>query len=87
VRRHVVGPFGVVLEQRVAVRDQPRQEPLEVAAHGRVGVFRDEQRGAGVVHEDVRQAGADPDAATISWTRPVMSVNPGRGSGSPAPVA
>ena len=53
VRRHVVGPFVGVLEQAVAIGDEARHEGLEIAAHGRVGVLAQDQRGARVVTEDV----------------------------------
>ncbi len=43
VRRHVVGAFGAVLEQRIAVGHQARKEPLQIAHDFRVGVFLNQE--------------------------------------------
>ena len=59
VRRHVVGSFVGVVEEAVAVGDEARHERLEVAAHRRVGVLAQDQRGAGVVAVDVAEPGGD----------------------------
>src|SRR3954451_3494990 len=56
VRGHVVGALEVVDEPRIAVRDQPRGEVLEIPPYGRVGVLADDQRRARVLDEDVAQA-------------------------------
>jgi len=39
VRGHIVLTFGSVLEDWIAIRDQPREKLLEVAANIRIGVF------------------------------------------------
>src|SRR5579871_32537 len=57
VRRHIVRAFGVVLEDRVAVGHGARKPAFEIGAHGRVSVFADQQRAAGVRGKDVDDAG------------------------------
>ena len=59
MRRHVVGAFVVVAENRVAVGDESREESFEVAADFGRGVFAEDQRGAGVMDENVAQAARD----------------------------
>ncbi len=59
MRRHIVGAFEIVHEGGIAVGDESRGERFEVAADGRVGVLTDDQRRAGVLHEDVAQASYD----------------------------
>lgn len=53
---HVVGPLAVVSKQRVAVRYQACQEPLDVAMHVRIGVLGNQQGAAGVMAEHVQHA-------------------------------
>ena len=43
MRRHVVGAFGAVLEQRIAIGNQARKEPLQITHHFRVCVFLNQQ--------------------------------------------
>ena len=68
VRRHVVGPLGVVLVAHpwlVAVGDKAGEEALQVGPHGGIGVLLDDQAGRGVADEDRAQprpqAGAPDD--------------------------
>ena len=49
--RHVVGALGVVGEDAIAVRYQPREEALEIALHRGVGVLLHHQARRGVPHE------------------------------------
>ncbi len=53
---HVVGPLARVHEERIAVGDQAIEEGVEVAPDVRVRVLVDDERGAGVVHEDAGEA-------------------------------
>ena len=53
---HVVGAFGGVDEEAVAIGNELCEECFEIAAHVRVGVFLDQERGAGVL--DVQSAEA-----------------------------
>jgi hypothetical protein len=48
VRGHVVLALGGVNEQRIAIRHEPREKGVEVAAHVGIGIFLDEQRSGGV---------------------------------------
>ena len=45
VRRHVVRALAGVDKQRIAVGHEALEEPFEIGAHVRIGVFLDEQRG------------------------------------------
>ena len=54
--RHVVGTFGRVPEQWIAIRRQPLREAFEIAPHVGVGIFGQAERGAGVLQEQVTQA-------------------------------
>ena len=74
--RHVVGPLAVVDVGGIAVRRQPGRVALQVAPHGRVGVLADDQRGAGVMDEDVAEALGDPRALDGCWTCRVISCVP-----------
>src|SRR5437868_4191617 len=56
VRRHVVGTFGGVYEERVSVLHETGEERLEVAQHVRIGVLLDQQAGRGVAYEEREQA-------------------------------
>ena len=42
---HVVIAFGRMNEKRIAIRNKPGEEFLEIASHIRIGIFLDEQRG------------------------------------------
>ena len=55
---HVVGAFGDVAKQGVAVGNNARNQALKIPMNLRVGVFRDNQRGAGMVDEQVAHPGA-----------------------------
>src|SRR4029453_6015152 len=44
VSRHVIVSFARVLEQRITVRHQAREEALQVTAYLGVGILLDEQR-------------------------------------------
>jgi hypothetical protein len=50
VRRHVVRPLRRVLEQRLPVRYQPTEKPLEIRLHPRVRVVLDQQRCRRMTH-------------------------------------
>src|SRR4051794_24445838 len=63
MRRHVVGPFSAVLEERVTVGSETREEPLEIGPNIGVRVLLDEQAGGGVPHEERQQA--LPDAGAV----------------------
>ena len=56
MRWYIVRPLQGVAKQRIAVWDQSRGESLQILANAGVGVFANDERGAGVVDEDV----ADP---------------------------
>jgi membrane protein len=58
VRRHVVGALVVVFPGP-RFRRQIRQKTAEVAQHGGVGIFLNDQAGRGVLHENRTQPGAD----------------------------
>ena len=45
VCRHVVGTFGPVFEQRIAVRHQARKESLQVTQHFGISVFLNQKAG------------------------------------------
>jgi hypothetical protein len=51
MRRHVIRAFASVDEQGVAVRDESREESLEVATHVRIRVLLNEQAGRRVPNE------------------------------------
>jgi len=59
VRRHVVVALEGVLKQRVAVWNEPREKPFEIAPHLWVGIFLDEQRGRGMPQVKREQAGGE----------------------------
>src|SRR5690348_9420132 len=56
MRRHVVGAFRVVFEQRIAVGDHAGEPALQIVAHAGVGVLAKQQRAAGMRGENVRHA-------------------------------
>ena len=56
VRGHVVIAFGGMAEQRVAVRREPREKSVQIAAHVGIGVFLDQQRGGRVAQMQREQA-------------------------------
>jgi hypothetical protein len=55
VRGHVVVAFRRVDKQRVAVRHEPLEKRLQIAAHIRVGIFLDEQRSRRVLQMNREQ--------------------------------
>jgi hypothetical protein len=59
VRGHVVRPFVIVLVESSAFGRQPIEELLHVTAHGRRGIFLDQQRSRGVPAEQGEHSGAD----------------------------
>ena len=79
--RHVVRPFGRVGEDRIAVRYRARHECFQIATYGRVGVFTQHQRGAGVMNENVAQAARNTAVgnATLHVVRDLVSTSPGSG--------
>ena len=50
---HVIASLSVMAKDRIAVSDQTAQKGFEVAAHHRVGVLAQHERGAGVLYENV----------------------------------
>src|ERR1035437_8818142 len=48
VRGHVVVALSSVAEERIAVAHEPREKGVQIAAHIRVGIFLDQQRGGSV---------------------------------------
>ena len=56
---HVVVAFGGVGEQRVAVAHEPCKKGGEVAAHVRVGVFLDQERGGSMAQVQGEQPVAE----------------------------
>lgn len=63
---HVVGTFRGMTEHRVAIRNLPGHERLEVSHHAGVGIFAKYQRRAGVTDKDVTKPGLDPGIANKS---------------------
>lgn len=51
VRGHVVVALGVVLETRIAVRNEASEVPLEVAPDRWIGVLAQDEGSAGVMQE------------------------------------
>ena len=49
--RHVIVTLSVMAKDRIAVSDQTAQKGFEVAAHHRIGVLAQHERGAGVLYE------------------------------------
>ncbi len=56
---HIVGSFVAVEEGAIAIGDESAEEGFEVFAHGGVGVFVDEEGGAGVLDEEGAEAAGD----------------------------
>src|SRR5690348_4627929 len=56
VRRHVIGAFRIVFEQRVAIRHHAGEPALQVVAHAGIGIFAKQQRATGMRGENMRQA-------------------------------
>ena len=56
MRGHIVVTLRHVDEQWIAVRHEPFEERLQIAAHVRVGVFLNQQRGRRVPQEQCQQA-------------------------------
>ena len=56
MRRHVVAPLVGVDEVILILRHEALEEFVQVRARGRIGVFIDDERGAGVLDEDGRGA-------------------------------
>jgi hypothetical protein len=59
MRRHVIRSFASVDEQGVAVRDESREESLEVTTHVRICVLLNEHAGRRVPNEQGGQAVVD----------------------------
>lgn len=81
MRRHVIRAFVRMTEQWVAIGDEAGQESLEVASDLGVGVFANDQRRAGVLHENMAQAASNatfPDHPADSIIDPVESASAGR---------
>ena len=57
VGRHVIAALGIMAKDGIAVPDHARQKGFEIAAHRRIGVLAQHQRGAGVLQEHVAQTG------------------------------
>ena len=56
VRRHVIRTLVHVGEERVSIGYQPREEGVEISAHIGVCILLNDQRGGGVVNEDVNES-------------------------------
>jgi len=56
---HVIASLGVMAKDGIAVPDQAAQKGFEVAAHRRIGVLTQHERGAGVLYEYVTQTCMD----------------------------
>ena len=54
--RHIIRAFEGMFEDRIAIRNQSCEQAFEVAADTGVGILADDQRGAGVLHENVTEA-------------------------------
>src|SRR5579883_682433 len=59
VRGHVIRPFCVVSEQRIAVAYQSGEVAFEIVAHHGISVLADQQRATGVMHEHLREPRVD----------------------------
>lgn len=59
MRGHVIDAFVDMLEHGRAIRHQVEHKAFQVGAYGRIGVFTQDQRGTGVLHKDMTQAGDD----------------------------
>ncbi len=59
MRRHVIGSFRVMLEQRIAVGRNAGEIALQIAADRRIRVLRNNQRGTRVLHEHIAETGFD----------------------------
>ena len=46
---HIVGAFVIMLKHRIAVGADARHEAFQIAPHAGIGVFLNDQRGAGVL--------------------------------------
>src|SRR5437016_12347460 len=44
MRRHIVVAFARMLEQRVPIRGEPREKPLQIPAHLWIGILLDQKR-------------------------------------------
>ena len=60
VRGHVVGAFGAMNEEGIAVRHEPLEKRDEIALHVGIGVFLDQKRCRGVAAENMREPGFNP---------------------------
>ncbi len=56
VRGHVVRTFRTMRKHRVSIRAESCHKRLQVMPHRRVGVFTQDQRGAGVAYKEMTQA-------------------------------
>ena len=56
---HVIPALGIMAKNGIAVPDQAAEKGFKVAAHRRIGVLTQHQRGAGVLQEYVAQTGMD----------------------------
>ena len=66
MRRHIVRTLLTVLEHGVAIGRQSDHKGLKIAAHRRVGIFAQDQRGAGMMSKDMAETLIDsglPDNA------------------------
>lgn len=76
VRRHVVGAFVAMTKQRIAIRHEPREEPIQVAAHVRVGVSCIRRLADVCRTKTISRPVATPASATNSLTGRVTSSRP-----------
>ena len=59
MRRHIVRPFRGVSKHRIAVRDLPRHEGLEIAHYAGIGILAKHQRRARMANKYMAQARSD----------------------------
>ena len=75
VRRHVVGPFGVMRPSGI-LRRETVQCRRQIVEHRRIGVFLDRQRRRGMANEQRHRAFARAGVSTNFATSAVRSVKP-----------
>ena len=69
MRRHVVGALSAVLEQRIAIRNKAREEPLQITHDFRIGVFLNQQTRRCVADENSQQPVVD-----LAATHPALNI-------------
>lgn len=75
VRRHVIDAFGAVLEQRVAIGHEAREESLQIAHDLGVGILLNQQTRGRVPDKDSQQSSSMSQPRTQPWMSRVISTN------------